>query len=72
MFAGTAIYVYAGSSVPDLTTLAEKGANAVFSASQLTQLVIAFILLGTFPLAIKWLVKFLGNRQTNQSTVSAE
>ena len=53
MLPGTAVYVYAGSRVPDLSTLAEKGASAVFSPSQLTQLLIAFGLLGVFPLIIK-------------------
>lgn len=72
MLAGTVVYVYAGSSVPDLATLAEKGAGAVFSAGQLTQLFVAFVLLGTFPLIVKWLVNFLGKRQTDPSTISAE
>ena len=53
MLPGTAVYVYAGSRVPNLSTLAEKGAGAVFSPSQLTQLLIAFGLLGAFPLAVK-------------------
>ncbi len=53
MLPGTAVYVYAGSRVPNLTTLAEKGAGAVFSPAQLTQLLIAFGLLGAFPLAVK-------------------
>lgn len=56
MFAGTIVYVYAGSSVPSLERLANEGINAVFSATQLTQLTVAFVLLGVFPLAIKKLV----------------
>ena len=32
MLAGTAVYVYAGSRVPSLQTLAEKGVNAGFYA----------------------------------------
>ncbi len=60
MLPGTAVYVYAGSSVPTLQTLADQGVNAVFSAAQLTQITLAFALLGLFPLATKWMVKWLG------------
>lgn len=57
MLPGTAVYVYAGSRVPDLQTLAEKGIGAVFSASQLTQIFIAFAILGLFPLIVRFLLK---------------
>lgn len=61
MLAGTAVYVYAGSSVPSLRILAEKGIDAVFTPSQLGQIVMAFVLLGIFPLAVRWAMKlFLG------------
>ncbi len=53
MLAGTAVYVYAGSRIPDLQTLASEGAGAIFTSSQLTQLAIAFALLGLFPLVVK-------------------
>ncbi len=53
MLPGTMVYVYAGSRVPNLTVLAEQGAAAVFSPMQLTQLLVAFGLLGVFPLLIK-------------------
>ena len=46
MLPGTAVYVYAGSSVPNLSQLAEQGAAAVLSPQQLSQLFIAFALLG--------------------------
>ncbi|MEN1682239.1 MAG: TVP38/TMEM64 family protein [Planctomycetota bacterium] len=59
MLAGTAVYVYAGSAVPDLTTLANEGVNAVFTPAFLTQITIAFVLLGVFPLAAKKLVSVL-------------
>ena len=52
MFAGTVVYVYAGSSVPDLATLAEKGASGILSP----QLLAAFVALGLFPLAAKKLL----------------
>jgi len=57
MFVGTAVFVYAGSSVPNLTTLAEKGVNAAFSPTQMTQIIGAFVLLGVFPLAARWGLK---------------
>ncbi len=53
MLPGTAVYLYAGSRVPNLTVLAEKGAAAVFSPAQLTQIAIAFAMLGLFPLVVK-------------------
>ncbi len=49
MLPGTAVYVYAGASVPDLNTLAQKGATGILSP----QLLIAFVLLGLFPLLLK-------------------
>ena len=49
MLAGTAVYVYAGSSVPDLATLAERGAGGILSP----QLIAAFVLLGIFPIFVK-------------------
>lgn len=49
MLPGTAVYVYAGASVPDLATLAEKGAKGILSP----QLLVAFALLGLVPLILK-------------------
>ena len=49
MIPGTAVYVYAGSSVPNLTTLAEKGAKGILTP----QLIVAFTLLGLLPLILK-------------------
>lgn len=54
MLPGTAVFVYAGSRVPNLNTLAEKGIGAVFAPAQLTQITIAFALLGTFPLIVRY------------------
>jgi len=59
MLAGTLVYVYAGSSVPNLQTLADKGINAVFTPSQLTQIIVAFILLGLFPLVVRFIMKLI-------------
>ena len=58
MLAGTAVYVYAGSRVPSLQKLADEGVKAVFTPSQLTQIFIAFVLLGLFPLIARWGIKF--------------
>ena len=60
MLPGTAVYVYAGSRVPNLNELAEKGAAAVLSPQQLFQLFIAFALLGVFPLLVKAFMKWIG------------
>ena len=49
MLPGTAVYVYAGASVPDLKTFAEQGASGILSP----QLFIAFVLLGLFPIVVK-------------------
>lgn len=59
MLAGTIVYVYAGSRIPDLQTLVDEGARAVFSGSQLWQIFGAFALLGFFPLAAKKLIEYL-------------
>jgi uncharacterized membrane protein YdjX (TVP38/TMEM64 family) len=68
MLPGTAVYVYAGSRVPNLTELAEKGAAAVFSPSQLIQLTVAFALLGLFPLVVKHALGFFTPSQTEPTT----
>ena len=60
MLPGTMLYVYAGSRVPSLGQLAEKGISSILSPSQLGQLAFAFALLGAFPLIIKHL---LGRRR---------
>ena len=56
MLGGTLVYVYAGSRIPDLMTLQEKGVRAVFEPSQLIQITIAFALLGAFPIIARKLV----------------
>lgn len=61
MLAGTAVYVYAGSRIPDLQTLQKEGINAIFTTTQLTQFTIAFVLLGVFPLVVKKLAQRFGS-----------
>ena len=62
MLAGTILYVYAGSRIPDLATLQENGIKAVFSGLQLLQLTLAFAMLGTFPIVAKKIISLLRNR----------
>ncbi|MCG8651328.1 MAG: TVP38/TMEM64 family protein [Pirellulales bacterium] len=69
MLPGTVVYVYAGSRVPNLTVLAEDGAAAVFSTWQLTQIAIAFGLLGIFPLLIRWLLNLWTSHSSSQANV---
>ncbi len=53
MLPGTAIYVYAGASLPSLSDLAEKGGQGILT----THLLFAFLLLGLFPIVVKKLLK---------------
>ena len=57
MLPGTAVYVYAGSRVPNLRILADQGINSIFTTSQITQILLAFVLLGLFPLVVRGLMK---------------
>lgn len=68
MLAGTAVYCYAGSRIPDLQTLTQEGARAVFSGSQLLQIGIAFTLLGVFPLAAKKLIGLFAKKPAVEPT----
>ncbi|MEM9352679.1 MAG: TVP38/TMEM64 family protein [Planctomycetota bacterium] len=52
MLAGTAVFVYAGSSVPTLAELAENGAGGILTP----KIFAAFVVLGLFPLAARWLM----------------
>ena len=65
MLLGTAVYVYAGSRVPALNTLAADGVKAVFSASQLFQIAIAFTLLGLFPLITKLVLSHFSGKEAS-------
>ena len=53
MLPATIVYTYAGSSFPNLQTFADKGIGAVLSPTQLLQIVVAFVLLGIFPLVVR-------------------
>ncbi|MGE0756541.1 MAG: TVP38/TMEM64 family protein [Pirellulaceae bacterium] len=53
MLPGTMVYAYAGSAAPSLRELAERGWQGV----PVTQLSVAFALLGCFPLVARWAVR---------------
>ena len=63
MLAGTVVYVYAGSVVPDLATLANQGVNAAFTPERMTTIAVAFALLGAFPLLARWGVKLVNKQR---------
>ncbi len=58
MLPGTAVYVYAGATVPDLQTLSDNGLGGIVSP----ELLAAFVLLGVFPLAVQWIVGRMRSR----------
>ena len=72
MLPGTVVYVYAGSSVPNLQTLADKGVRAAFTPEQLSRLVIAAVVLGVFPLAVRWVLKQISGTQVARSVARAD
>jgi len=55
MLPGTAVYVYAGSSVPSLADLAEQGTGGILTP----RIILAFVLLGVFPLVVRSLMRKL-------------
>ncbi|MCA9039601.1 MAG: TVP38/TMEM64 family protein [Planctomycetaceae bacterium] len=56
MLPGTAAYVYAGSTVPSLQTLAEEGVGQVLN----WQLITAFVILGLLPITLRKLMQIMG------------
>lgn len=61
MLAGTFVYVYAGSQVPTLQVIADKGARGVLTPGIIT----AFVLLGLFPLAVKKIMGWIRPAQSS-------
>ncbi len=59
MLAGTSVYVYAGASVPSLQELAESGLGGIFSP----QVIVAFVVLGLFPITVKKVMARVRARQ---------
>ena len=56
MLPATCLFVYAGSTVPDLQQLADRGPQSLITIPLAT----AFILLGLFPFAAKWVMSRVG------------
>jgi uncharacterized membrane protein YdjX (TVP38/TMEM64 family) len=55
MLPGTVVYVYAGSSVPDLRTLSEEGVSGLVTP----RLIAAFVVLGLFPFVVRFIMRKL-------------
>ena len=65
MLPGTVVYVYAGSQFPDLQTLAEKGGSGILTP----QLILAFVLLGIFPIVAKRIIaKWQASKSANAAS----
>lgn len=67
MLPGTGVYVYAGTSVPSLQSLADGGIGSVYSAGQLSRLFVAFTLLGILPLIVRWALRHFGKGSITES-----
>ena len=52
MFAGTCVFVYAGSAIPSAQQLAQTGLGGILTP----QIFLAFVLLGLFPIVVKKLM----------------
>ncbi len=69
MLPGTAVYVYAGATVPDLQALNDRSIGDILSP----QLIVAFALLGLFPLVAKLILKrFQSGRGSSSPPSSSE
>ena len=64
MLPGTCVFVYAGASAPDLKQLGEEGVRSVLDL----QLVLAFALLGVFPLVVKKIMNVIRARADSGTT----
>lgn len=69
MLPATCVYIYAGSSVPSLERLAGEGIHSVLSPAQLTRMVIAFALLGIFPLAVRLIMRAISPTRIDEAAV---
>ncbi len=61
MLPGTAAYVFAGTSVPNLATLAQNGVGTILN----WQLLAAFAVIGVLPLTVKRIVERAGRTATH-------
>ncbi|MEK6237132.1 MAG: TVP38/TMEM64 family protein [Planctomycetales bacterium] len=60
MLPGTCAFIWAGSTMPNLATLAKKGASGIITP----QLFAAFVVLGVFPLAVKKIMQATRGQKT--------
>jgi uncharacterized membrane protein YdjX (TVP38/TMEM64 family) len=67
MLPGTAVYLYAGSQVPELRTLSAEGLSAVFDPGQLTRITVALVLLGLFPVTARKILPWIRRRARQPS-----
>ena len=67
MLPGTAVYVYAGSVVPDLQTLSQRGVRGILSP----QIVLAFAMLGVVPLILRSIVRRFSSAEEVHETADA-
>ncbi|MGI9519518.1 MAG: TVP38/TMEM64 family protein [Pirellulaceae bacterium] len=68
MLPGTLVYLYAGSSVPSLRELAETGVGGVLT----TNTIIAFVILGLFPITIKKIMDRFRRRDPSDENDDSE
>ncbi len=63
MLPGTAVFVYAGASVPSLHTFVENGLGSILSP----QIVVAFSVLGVFPFFVKKMMDHISRTRPPQN-----
>ena len=68
MLPGTCVFVLAGATAPSLRTISEQGLTSILD----WRLVMALILLGILPLALKWLVGFVRRRPVSDAGASSD
>lgn len=68
MLAGTAVYVYAGSTFPTLAELADRGAAGIITP----QLFLAFAILGLFPIVSKAVLTFVRSEKPEEPETKDE
>lgn len=63
MLPGTAVYVYAGASVPSLAVLADQGTGSILTINVAT----AFLAIGLFPLVVRFILNQFGYLKHHES-----
>lgn len=67
MLPATCVYVYAGASVPSLSSLASQGIGAAFTPVQQGRILLALLLLGLFPLVVRMVFRFWGRPEPDSA-----